>query len=394
MATLTVQISEAVIKEHRSNPTITELNDIRTPLRYRYLKDRERGSWFYHSGAVKYKRIGQYPTVKTAAVRSQLTQINLNLDSGMEVNKAIVSHFETVSDLLAWHLDTTLRLRGLDQQRKQGIKTAINRYLLPLLADTQMVDLTRPVLLDAFFLPIQERYAISTIRLAFGVLKTACKRAKDAGLLDINPVSDMKVGDFLPEKVKPRAAILEPRHLPELLNQVLNGKHSYDSVMVGVMLLHGTRIGETRLARWDQFDFIDNTWTIPANITKGNSPELTVMLTDTSVELLKRHKQWQKKRGYSGAWLFRGSVRSAMTPTQANNCIQRFSDREWTAHHLRKAYKDLLRVVGTDFLVGERMLNHSLTTLIKTYNQKELLDKAFDANQKAHKWLLDRVDLL
>jgi len=394
MTVITARISEALIKEHASNPDVREINDPSLPVRFRYLTDRTKGSWFYCGGKIRYKKLGSWPLVKCALIRDMMPQIQINLASGLADEKAVIGHFVTVSDLLDWHLETTWKRRDLDQTRKQGIKTAINRYILPLIGDVNMVDLKRPILLESFFLPIQEQYAIATIRLAFGVLKSACARATAAELMDFNPISDIKLGDFLSERVKPRAAVLEPRHLPEILNQVLSTKPSNETMMIGLMVLHGTRIGETRLARWEQFDFIDNTWTIPADITKGTSPELKIMLTDTTVSLLKRHKEWQTKRGYDGVWLFRGSKRSAMTPTQANNCIQRFSARKWTAHHIRKAYRDLLAEVGTDFMVAERMINHSLTTIVKTYNQREHYEKARSANQAAHKWLKDRIETL
>lgn len=390
MATKQLNISEAVIKELASDKSVTELNDPRYPLRFRYLSNREQGSWFYVRGDV-YKWIGRWPLVKLSHIKPMLPQIEINLASGMKAESAVVGHFETVSDLLKWHLDQTMNKRALHQTRKQGIKTAINRYLLPRIGDVQMVDISRPLLLERFFMPIQKDYAIATIRLAFGVLKTAFKRARESDLIDLNLVADMKVNEFLPEKVKPKAALLEPRHLPLILNEANQSKHSYGSVMVALLLLHGTRIGETRLARWDQFDFFDNTWTIPADITKGKSPELKVMLTETTIELLNRHRAWQKKRGYDGVWLFRGSERSAMTPTQANKAIQKFSGRNWTAHDLRKAYSELLTEVGTDYLVKEKMLNHSLTTLDRTYNQKEHFDKARAANARAHQWLNERI---
>lgn len=393
MATKRLNISEAVIKELASDESVNELNDPRYPLRFRYLSNREQGSWFYVRGDV-FKWIGRWPLVKLSHIKPMLPQIEINLASGMKAESAVVGHFETVSDLLKWHLDQTMNKRALHQTRKQGIKSAINRCLLPRIGNVQMVDVSRPVLLERFFMPMQKDYAIATIRLAFGVLKTAFKRARESDLVDVNLVVDMKVSDFLPEKVKPKAAKLESRHLPLILNEANQSKHSYATVMASLLLLHGTRIGETRLARWDQFDFFDNTWTIPASITKGKSPELKVMLTDTTIDLLKRHQAWQKKKGYDGVWLFRGSERSAMTPTQATNAIQKVSGRAWTAHDLRKAFSSLLTEIGTDYLVKEGILNHSLTTLDKTYNQKEHFGKARAANVCAHQWLNERISAL
>ncbi|MGF6093219.1 hypothetical protein ACLD1X_29195, partial [Pseudomonas sp. 18173] len=45
LKTLTVKLSDAVIKQHAIDPTITELKDPRHPLRFRYRQNRNKGSW-------------------------------------------------------------------------------------------------------------------------------------------------------------------------------------------------------------------------------------------------------------------------------------------------------------------------------------------------------------
>ncbi|MFL7036472.1 tyrosine-type recombinase/integrase [Vibrio lentus] len=391
MRTITVNISEAIIKEKSNDYSIKELNDARYPIRFRYLSDRTKGSWFYDGGKVRYKWIGRWPLVRMANIKSMLPQIEINLASGMNHEAAVIGHFETVSDLLKWHLSQAVKTRALSQLRKTGIKSIINCNLLPYIGSMYLSDIARPVLLERFFTPIQADYSISTVYSAWCVLKSAFRAACAADLLPVNPVEGMRVSDFVKEKIKPKASKLEERHLPVLFSSLTDRKYNYDSMLGCLILLHGTRIGETRQARWDQFDFIDNTWNIPESITKGVCPALKVMLTETSIELLKRHKEWQKKRGYNGVWLFKGSERSPMTPKQANDAIQRVSDRKWTAHDLRKAYRDVLTEVNTDSFVAERMLNHSLTMVQKTYNQKEQSTKARQANERAHEWILNRI---
>lgn len=391
MATKRLNISEAILKELVNDKAVTEINDPRYPLRFRYLSNREQGSWFYVRGDV-FKWIGRWPLVKLSHIKPMLPQIEINLASGMKAESALVGHFETVSDLLNWHLDQTIKTRALTQSRKTGVKCAIKCYLLPFIGGLPLVDISRPVLLERFFTPIQMEYSIATVYLAWGVLKSAFNRAREADLLPVNLISEMKVCEFVKEKLKPKPSKLEARHLPPILNELKQSKYSADLMLVALMLLHGTRIGETRQARWEWFDFIDNTCTIPESITKGDSPELKVMLTDTTIEFLRRHREWQKRKGYEGVWLFRGSERSAMTPTQANKAIQRVSKRMWTAHDLRKAYRDVLTEVNADTFVAERMINHSLTSVQETYNKKEQNDKAKQANVRAHQWLNERVE--
>lgn len=378
-------ISEALIKRYSLDDQIKELNDPRYPLRFRYLSNRERGSWYYVRGGV-WHWVGSYPLVKFARVRDMLPEIEINIASGVSGEAAVVGHFETVSGLLDWYLNRSLRRAKLTPLRKQGIKTAINRYLNPRLDDLLLVDISHHEIDKRLMMPLQERYSLSTVRLAFGVLKTAFKSATVQKLLDVNPLDSMRFGDFIPDTIQPKPAAFDARTSRAVFVQISRAKY-VGRMFAWLMLLHGTRITETRLARWEHFDLVNQTWFIPAANTKTGK-SITIPLTDTTTRLLSEYRQIQAKRGYRGVWAFRGSKISALTPKQANTIIQNVSGRQWTAHDLRKAFKGILGIVGTDYLVGEKLLNHSLTTLDKTYNQAELFDKMRAATIRAHEWLM------
>ncbi|GEA22336.1 tyrosine-type recombinase/integrase [Vibrio harveyi] len=387
MSTLSLNLSEAVIKKHMPNREVTEINDPRHPLRFRYNSARTGGSWFYVRGK-RWKKIGEYPLVKFSLVVAKLPEIEINLMSGLDIDSAVTGHFSTVSDLLRWYVDRVGNKRGLSQTRKQGVKTAVNRYLMPRLGGVWMADVTKPVIDSRLMMAMQHDYALSTIQLAFGVLKTAFRQAHSSGHIDVNPLDDMTYSDFISESIEPKPAALTPHSLVTVIERSISLVGS-DSLLVALMGLHGTRIGETRLAHWSEFNLNEMVWSIPAHKTKNKKP-LKVPLTSQTVQMLERYKQSQLERGYRGVWLFRGSKKSPFTPKQANDAVKRWSGGEWTAHDLRKAYRDVHNEIGTEYLLAERLINHSLTRLDKTYNQKEQLERAKLATQAAHDWIFSR----
>jgi integrase len=52
-----------------------------------------------------------------------------------------------------------------------------------------------------------------------------------------------------------------------------------------LLILTGTRTGEVRFARWDEFDLENRLWVIPGERMKANKPH-TVPLSDQAVTLL------------------------------------------------------------------------------------------------------------
>lgn len=386
MRTMHENISEALIRKHKVNNDVRELNDPRYPLRFRYLSDRERGSWYYVRGG-RWHWIGSYPLIKFAKVRDMLPVIEINIASGIDERAAVVGHFETVSDLLDWHLNRVVMRQQLTPLRKQGIKTAINRYLLPFVGDLYLADVSHHELDSRLMLPIQTKYSLSTIRLAFGVLKTAFKGAFTHKLIDVDPLASMSFTDFISDPIEPKPIAFEPRRSYEVFKQITKANYQARTLAL-LMLVHGTRIGETRQARWDEIDLKNGTWFIPADKTKTHQA-ITLPLTELSIAILSKHKAEQSKRGYRGVWVFRGSKLSALTPKQANELIQEASNRQWTAHDLRKAFKGIMNIVGVDYLIGEKLLNHSLTILDKTYNQAELFEKMQAATLVAHRWFIE-----
>lgn len=126
--------------------------------------------------------------------------------------------------------------------------------------------------------------------------------AVQSGLIDYNPAQDM-AGAVATGKRVHRAA-LELKHLPEFLQRIDDYKgRPLTKLAVKLTLLVFIRSSELRFARWDEIDFENAMWTIPAEReaiegvkhshrgSKMRTPHL-VPLSRQAIEILKQIYQF------------------------------------------------------------------------------------------------------
>ncbi|MGV8769647.1 tyrosine-type recombinase/integrase, partial [Pseudomonas aeruginosa] len=84
------------------------------------------------------------------------------------------------------------------------------------------------------------------------LLALAFRRASKLGLISSNPMASIRFGDFSKAKVTVKPSRLRGVHLEELLGRLLStlAHNPQRGVLSLMMLCHGTRLGETRQARW------------------------------------------------------------------------------------------------------------------------------------------------
>tara|TARA_B100001094_G_scaffold333185_2_gene409349 strand:- start:4864 stop:5328 length:465 start_codon:yes stop_codon:yes gene_type:complete len=153
-----------------------------------------------------------------------------------------------------------------------------------------------------------------------------------------------------------------------------------------MLLLHGTRLGETRQAKWQDISFKYKTWTIPAHRTKTNS-ELVLPLTQYTVKLLKDYK---KKN--SGTYLFSNKKGEVLAHSTADYMLNQLSKGQWTAHDIRKRFRSILADPGIDYYVSESLLNHAKGKLDQAYIHTYLENLKQEALKSYHSKLSTILD--
>jgi integrase len=319
---------------------------------------------FTQRGKTSSKVIGSYPTVSIKVARSAASNYLLEL----EKYKFTVSRqriFVNGKDLLNWYIEFRLSDLGISVNTKRNVIHQVSHLLMPNFGAVKIEQISPMYLAENWIIPSLNEYGLSTLKGAFQCLKAAFGQAQHLGYLANNPVKEIAFSDITAGKVIPRKSKIERWTLKQLLNLIM--AFSEDTKMFCILCLgYLTRNGETALATWNDFDFDKMLWHIPASNTKTGQG-ITHPITPKMSAFLLQYKTWQRKRLRSKFLFPRTNGYKAITPSQAAHAISRHSNSKLRLHDLRKYGSSYLRDMEVDYYVVERILNHKMTALDRTY---------------------------
>lgn len=365
--TLAVAFSDAEIRRRADDPATVLMRDPRHPgLYFRFTEARPRGTW-YLVVRKKWNRIGAYPDLSTKAVLAALPDLRQRLANDAQAG-ATVSAWSTLGELLTWYRDRVIRDRNLSAKRKATAKSAITCHLIPRIGELAFADVRHGTLDAQLMWPLQAILSLEFVRLVFGLLVVACRRAHTLGLIPSNPMAGIKFSDFSKTKIKAKPARLRGVQIELLLAQLEGvwGDEPADAMLALMMLCHGSRVGETRMTQWPHISLAERTWHIPAEHTKTRV-EHSLPLTDQVCSLLTQYRDRQLASGYSGQYLFPARNGKGISEGQASAVFTRLGKGEWTSHDLRKLARTGWADLGIDFLIGEMLINHAMGHNVQAY---------------------------
>jgi integrase len=79
--------------------------------------------------------------------------------------------------------------------------------------------------------------------------------------------------------------------------------------------------------------------------------------------------------------------KACISSNEASAFIHEFSGGEWTSHDLRKCARICWAEQGTDFMVGEKMLNHKLGKTAEAYLDTTAKELRLEALTRHVEWL-------
>jgi len=387
MSTAAVNLSDAEIRRQAADSSVDTLRDPRHPgLYFRFNEGRARGSWYF---VVKrsWRRIAGYPDLKAGAVLAVLPELRQRLVLKPNASAAVEA-WSTVGNLLEWYGERMARDRSLSAKRKAGGKTAIACHLKPRLADLPIREVTAQTLDQLLMWPVQAILSLSYVQQLYRLLSAAFRQARKLDLIPINPMAGLKFVDFTTARIMPKPARLRGVQVPDIVTQLAErfDDKPGDAMLALMMLCHGTRIGETRLARWADIALPEREWFIPAEHTKTRT-EHRLPLTDQVCALLRRYRECQLAQGYEGGYLFPSRRGLALSDNQASAVFTRLGKGLWTSHDLRKVARTAWTDLGIDGHIGEMLLNHSLGKIASTYINTQATEQRRLALVKWHEWL-------
>lgn len=376
MTTAAVKITDAEIKRQAAG-AVRDLRDIENRGLYlRFTNDRTRASWYLVLRG-KWNLIGCFPDLTAKQVVAALPGIRLRLDAG---DGSTLSKWLTTGELLDWFADRYSRDRSLSKKRKDTSASILRRHLVPSLGDTPLTTIDKATLDSRLIWPMQQTVEIDYVRSAFQLLALAFRQAHRLRLISANPMKDMKFKYFSTAKVGIRASKLRGTQLQDLLHTLAEAIESspLDGMLAVMMLCHGTRIGETRQARWSHISLAEREWFIPSENAKTRV-EHHLPLTDQVRQLLIWYRDKQQAGGYDGQFLFPGRAGECLSEGRASAVFSRVGKGEWTSHDLRKLARTCWADIGIDHLIGELLINHAMGHNVKVYVQSGVMARKRDA---------------
>lgn len=168
------------------------------------------------------------------------------------------------------------------------------------------------------------------------------------------------------------------RDLPSVARRLFSDdRPSAGKSMLELLILTATRSGEVRGMQWDEIDFKNATWTIPASRMKAKQFH-RVPLPSRAIEILKR----QRKMVAESPLVFpsrRNTPLSDMTLTKLLRDAEVSSDtpgRVATAHGFRSAFRDWASESGYPRDLAERALAHTIRNSTEAaYHRTDLLEQ-------------------
>jgi len=272
---------------------------------YLQVSKSEAKSWFYRyqvNGRQRKKGLGSYPTVDIEMARDAAKQCRLLRRDGkdpIEYYRQEAAELEIKSKLEKAHSKTfkecatefigIKKAEWTNEKHSYQWTQSLSHYIYPYFGDIPIQQVTVAMVVNAL-----EKIWLSKTETATRV------RQRVEAILDYAKALNYRVGEnparwkghldkILPnprkfQKVQHHEA-MPFEEAPHFYNVVTEYETDVGYLVIAIAMLTATRHSEVRLAMWDEVNFNDKTWTIPASRMKTREL-FKVPLTDEAIRIL------------------------------------------------------------------------------------------------------------
>ncbi|NAW58992.1 MULTISPECIES: integrase domain-containing protein [unclassified Vibrio] len=322
--------------------------------------------------------LGRYPDLSLANARKNSMAARELLAQGIDpqeerkrqelVHKEIYEHtFAKVSE--DWF---NLKKHEVTPDYAVDIWRSLELHVFPQIANTPVKDIDAPLVID-LLRPIEAKGSLETVKRLSQRLNEIMNYAANCGLVKANPLTGIRAAFKKPKKEN--MAALAPDELPELMGAIANASIKRTTRCLIEWQLHTmTRPSEAAGARWDEIEWEEKIWTIPAERMKKRR-EHRIPLTEQMLALLEVMKPISGHREY----IF-PSDRDPKKPCNsqtANMALKRmgFAGR-LVSHGLRSLASTTLNEQGFDRDLIEASLAHVDDNQVRSaYNRTDYLER-------------------
>lgn len=294
--------------------------------------------------------IGVYPDVSLAQARKAKESARASIAAGIDPSAAKQQEKRQRREVSGQTFER-LGAEFLSKQRKEGRSAATlskTEYHLKLASRDfgrmPITEITAPIILKTLR-KVEAKGNYETAQRLRSRIGSIFRYAVASGIADTDPTYALRDALIRPTR-KHRAAIIEPKALGRLMNEidVFEGQAT-TRIALKLLALLAQRPGEIRRAKWSEIDFVKKVWLIPADRMKMRRDHI-VPLPDQALALL---DELRRMNG-NGEYLF-PSLRTwtrPMSENTLNGALRRmgYSGDEMTAHGFRASFSTLANESG------------------------------------------------
>jgi integrase len=221
--------------------------------------------------------------------------------------------------------------------------------------------------------PIAAKGSLETVKRLCQRLNEIMVYAVNTGLVNNNPLAG--IGKAYQTPVKQHLPTLKPEQLPALLKTLAFASIKTTTRCVIEWQLHTmVRPSEAAGAKWDEIDFENNIWNIPAERMKSKKPHV-VPLSTHALALLEIMKPISAKSDF--IFPSNSNIKKHTNASTANMALKRMGfENQLVAHGLRSLASTILNEEGFDPDVIEAALAHTGKNEVRNaYNRAIYLER-------------------
>ncbi|MBC3251254.1 tyrosine-type recombinase/integrase [Serratia fonticola] len=213
-------------------------------------------------------------------------------------------------------------------------------------------------------------------------MTSLCKRAfkfcVNRGYIEANPLEGLEPKDvgIAPSR---RKRYLSDREMKQVWSWLDDHMTDEPRLMIRFMMLTGCRTAEIRCAKWEWFDFEDNTWTVPKEEYK-TGVAVRRALPAAAKALLLEHKEKVNTRYVATSQRpalgkeFDRPVGNQVAANYAKSVFEGAGMERWSMHDLRRTLATKLSEQGCPPHVIEKILGHAMAGVMAHYNLHDYMD--------------------
>lgn len=322
--------------------------------------------------------LGVYPEVSLRAARKCRSEFRTLLSENVDPK---VHRLEKLADGREAHRNTLEVVYQKWLLSKQGawrasykkrLTKAVELHLIPALGSKPIHTITAPEVIRVLS-PLSERSALETIQKLCRWVNEIMVFAANSGLIHSNPLAGIRKA--FPSPVVTHHPSVEPRYLPQLLDDIEQAKCTATTRYALLWLLHTmSRPDEGVAAQWDEINLEKSTWEVPPERMK-KSRRHVVPLTEQMLEILGAMRPISEYRKH--IFPSRSDPKTHLNSSTPNTALRRMGYKgRQVAHGFRSLSSTILHEEGFENeMIEFGQSRVTGTPVSRIYNRAEYLEK-------------------